>query len=76
MKRYRNLAGDSGVRAYDIGAGSITVRFDNGATYVYTEQSTGRDHVAEMQRLAETGRGLSSYISREVGDRYARRLDT
>ncbi len=75
MKRYRNLSGDSGVAAYQAGQGFILVRFVGGETYAYTDQATGPEHVRNMQQLAEAGRGLSTYISRFVRERYARRLD-
>ena len=74
MERYRNLAGNSGVAAYEIGADSITVRFQDGDTYLYTNASAGADTIAEMKRLAHAGRGLSSFISRTVRDRYAAKL--
>lgn len=64
MKRYRNLSGNSGVVAYDDPPGAIVVQFTDGEPYKYTDASAGRDVVAEMQRLARAGRGLSSYISR------------
>ncbi|WP_246194413.1 hypothetical protein [Pseudoxanthomonas jiangsuensis] len=35
----------------------------------------GAEHVLEMQRLADAGDGLNSYINRYVRDDYARRLD-
>jgi hypothetical protein len=64
MKRYRNLSGNSGVAAYDDGPGFILVRFTGGDTYRYTDASAGAPVVAEMQRLARAGRGLSSFIAR------------
>jgi hypothetical protein len=64
MKRYRNLSGNSGVAAYDDRPGAILVRFTGGDTYKYTDASAGPEVVAEMQRLARAGRGLSSYIAR------------
>lgn len=75
MERYRNLGGDSGVIAFEIGDGSITVQFKDGKHrhYLYTVASTGARDVAELQKLAQAGRGLNSYITRVVGKRYARR---
>lgn len=64
MKRYRNLSGNSGVIAYDDRPGVILVRFTGGDIYEYTDASAGAPVVAEMQRLARAGRGLSSYIAR------------
>lgn len=73
MKTYRNLSGRSGVTAYELGAGRIAVEFVDGARYLYTERSAGKRHIARMQRLAQAGRGLSSYISRHVRDGYERK---
>lgn len=74
MKRYANLSGASGVVAYAIAPGSITLRFQDGGTYLYDASAPGAAAVAEMQRLAIGGRGLSSYVSRHVRERYARKL--
>ncbi|MFT4069438.1 hypothetical protein [Paraburkholderia sp.] len=75
MQRYRNLSGDSGVEAYEIGDDFIKVRFHPGVVYWYTERSVGAAHVAELKRLARRGRGLSTYISQhaDVRDGYARK---
>jgi hypothetical protein len=74
MQRYKNLGGESGVVAYDIGTGSITIKFTGGDRYLYTEDSAGASNIAEMQRLAILGRGLCSFISRVIRNRYARKL--
>ena len=75
MERYKNLSGASGVQAYEIGDQSITVRFSTGERYLYTDQSAGAENIAEMQRLATLGSGLSTFISQVVKDRYERKLD-
>ncbi len=74
MKRYANLDGDSGVVAYAIAPGSITVRFRDGGTYLYDSRAPGAAAVAEMQRLAKAGRGLASYINRQVRGNFSDRL--
>lgn len=74
MKRYRNLDGHSGVAAYESGDGFIRIRFVNGEIYEYTAEVTGRVHVANMQKLAQAGLGLATYVSRFVHDAYARKL--
>jgi hypothetical protein len=74
MQRYGNQSRDSGVVAYDIDAGQIIVQFRNGDRYLYTEDSAGAANIARMQELARAGRGLSSFISQHVHDRYARKL--
>ena len=73
MKAYRNLSGRSGVTAYELGEGRIAVEFVDGARYLYTQRSAGKQHIARMQRLAQAGRGLSSYISRYVREAYERK---
>jgi len=74
MEHYKNLGGDSGVVAYEIGPGSITVQFKDGSAYFYTDQSAGAASIAEMQRLAKAGQGLNSFINRVVKKGYARKL--
>lgn len=76
MQRYGNHSGESGVVAYDIDAGQIVVQFRNGERYLYTEDSAGAANIARMQELARAGRGLSSYISQHVHDRYARKINS
>jgi hypothetical protein len=71
MKRYQNLAGDSGVVAYEPGLDFIRVQFTGGETYLYTYRSAGTDAVERMKTLAEQGRGLSTFISRTVKSAYA-----
>jgi methyl coenzyme M reductase alpha subunit len=71
MKRYLNLSGDSGVVAYELRPNAVEVKFrGSDRVYVYSHASAGATHVARMKRLAEKGKGLSTYISRHVHDRY------
>ena len=74
MEQYKNLGGDSGVTAFEIGDGSITVHFNDGSQYLYTNQSAGPGNIAELQRLASVGQGLNSYISRVVKNGYDSKL--
>ena len=76
MQRYGNQSRESGVVAYDIDAGQIVVQFRNGDRYLYTEDSAGAANIARMQALAKAGRGLSSFISQHVHDRYARKINS
>jgi hypothetical protein len=76
MQRYGNQSRESGVVAYDIDAGQIIVQFRNGDRYLYTEDSAGAANIAKMQELARAGRGLSSFISQHVHDRYARKINS
>jgi hypothetical protein len=74
MQRYSSKAGESGVVAYELGRGSIIVKFVGGEKYLYTDKSAGVKNIARMQELAQSGRGLSTFISQHVHDRYARKL--
>ena len=76
MQRYGNQSREYGVVAYDIDAGQIIVQFRNGERYLYTEDSAGAANIARMQELARAGRGLSSFISQHVHDRYARKINS
>ena len=74
METYRDLNNDSGVSAYEISNDSITVRFKTGAEYLYNYASTGVTDIEDMKRLAKSGDGLNSYISRKVKGNYAKRI--
>ena len=70
MKPYKNLSNESGIARYEILANGIRVQWDSGAVYFYSEESTGIEHIAEMKRLAEKGRGLATYINQHVRENY------
>ena len=74
MERYRNLQGNSGIESYSFGRDSIIITFRSGDTYKYNYAVTGKEHIQNMKILARAGRGLSTYISRYVKDRYAEQL--
>jgi hypothetical protein len=71
MIPYKNKSGNSGVEAYKIGPESITVRFSKGLVYLYNYTTPGKRYVEEMKALAEEGRGLSTFISRNVKEKFA-----
>jgi hypothetical protein len=73
--RYRDQTGHSGVVAYAILADAIAVQFLDGTVYLYNHDCPGRRHVGRMKALAREGRGLSTYISRHVGNRFSARLE-
>lgn len=73
MRAYGDLGGDSGIAGYEPGPDYIRIEFTNGTVYLYTDASTGAEHVAEMKRLAAVGRGLNTYLNRWVRGRFARR---
>jgi hypothetical protein len=73
MERYRNLSGDSAVKAYECGPEFIRIQFSDGAVYLYTYSSTGSYNIEQMKQLAKNGRGLNSFISTTVRKAYARK---
>jgi hypothetical protein len=74
MQRYGNLSGNSGVIAYEIAPRSITLKFGDGDTYLYSYERPGREHVETMKALATSGRGLSTYVVRHVKNNYKAKL--
>ena len=63
MKSYHDRGGDSGIAAYEYGADWIRIRFRKGGTYDYRSSIIGAAHVRAMKRLADSGRGLNTYIN-------------
>ncbi len=74
MKRYRNLEGHSGVTGYEINDDSITVQFNHDAVYLYTYASAGKRSIEQMKKLAAAGKGLSTYISQTVKEKFEKKL--
>lgn len=75
MTSYLNKSGNSNVKAYEIGTDYIIVIFNGGAVrnYLYTYNSTGQENVEKMKKMAESGYGLNSFISRFIKNHYARK---
>lgn len=72
MEQYRNLNGNSNVRAFFIGDNYIDVLFDGGAVYRYSYRSAGMDKIEQMKKLARQGWGLNSFIMRHARKNYER----
>ena len=70
MKKYGRLSGDAGVVAYALKKDAIDVKFVDGRVYRYSHASAGAEHIARMKVLAEEGKGLTTYISQHVRERY------
>lgn len=66
MNTYKNLGGNSNIRAYSAGEDYIEVQFNGGAIYKYSYRSAGREKVEQMKELAVQGSGLNSYIMRNA----------
>lgn len=65
MQPYANLGGNSNVTSYENGEGYIIVQFATGywKNYTYTYASAGSSTILQMQRLADSGQGLNSFIT-------------
>ncbi|MGZ4044537.1 MAG: hypothetical protein ACXVO9_15135 [Bacteroidia bacterium] len=74
MTRYRNRGGNSGVKSFDLGDTYIKVTFANGEIYVYDYLVPGKKHVEKMKILARAGKGLSTYISRYIQEKYSEKI--
>ena len=74
MERYKNIGGDSGIAAYEMGDDSIRVQFQDGSLYLYNYRSAGSNNIEYMKELAIAGQGLNSFISRVVRKGYASKL--
>ena len=73
MERYRDIDGDSGVAAYEVGPDYIRVQFKDGSVYLYTYASAGSHNIEQMKKLAAAGDGLNAFIIKNVRKRYARK---
>ncbi|MHA3787619.1 hypothetical protein ACX0HA_05350 [Flavobacterium hauense] len=75
MKKYYDITGTSGVTSYEIDEESIMVEFNHEVVYRYTYASAGKRTIEKMKRLAAEGKGLSTYISRSVREKYESKLN-
>ena len=61
-----------GVHQYETGDDYIIVRFHNASyDYKFTYESAGQVAVEVMKKMAEQKKGLSTYISTQVKDKFA-----
>lgn len=72
MQAYKNLGGNSNIRAFFIGEDYIDVQFNGGSIYRYSYKSAGIAKVEQMKKLAMEGCGLNSYIMRNARMDYER----
>lgn len=72
MKCYANLGGNSNVVSYDYGDTYIIVRFGTGKPYTYSYESAGKVNIETMKKLADSGRGLNSFIMKNVRKLYVK----
>jgi len=69
MRPYLNLDGEAGVIHFEIGPDFVDVLFRGSSrVYRYSYARAGQIHVQRMKVLAESGRGLTTYINKYVHD--------
>ena len=69
FQNYKNLSGDSGVSEYAYGDNWIKVKFKGGCVYTYNYSSAGKDKIEQMKELADKGKDLSAFITKNLKDR-------
>lgn len=74
MEKYRDIGGNSGISAYEVGDDLIIVRFKKGDMYLYNYSITGSNHVNKMIELARIGNGLNGYINLNIELASARKI--
>jgi len=74
MEKYKNLGGNSSVATYEIAKDSMKIGFTSHSVYLYTNQSAGSENIRKMKTLAEAGKGLSTFIDKNVKKRFSRKV--
>lgn len=73
MHPYKNVGGNSNVKAYEIGSDYIIVQFAGGRCYMYNYEATGMAAVEKMKALALAGRGLGAMLATKPYHKEARK---
>ena len=74
FRRYKNLSGKSTVKRYEIEKDAMNIIFTNGTAYRYTNQSADPANISKMKTLAESGKGLGTFIDANLKDRFLRKI--
>ena len=74
FKKYKNLSGKSTVARYELAKDSITIIFADRSTYRYSNQSADPGNISQMKTLAVAGKGLGTFIDKNVKDRFSRKI--
>lgn len=73
MPPYGGNSKKPGVKSYEIGPDSIDIEFSSGWIYHFTHAKPGPLRVERMKELAQSGHGLSTFISKHVKNRFESR---
>ena len=72
MKKYKGKSG--GVTAYEILEKEIILEFKYQDLYLYDYTKPGKKHVEQMKILAESGKGLTTYVNQNVREDYKEKI--
>lgn len=73
MQPYSGQIRRGGVVAFEIGPDWIDVQFGSGWIYHFSYERPGQLRVERMKELALSGKGLSTFISKHVKNRFQSR---
>ena len=75
MQPYKNSGNLSWISAFETGDDYIKIQFVDGVIHLYTISSVGSEHLQKMKELAILGKGLHSYIDKQVRNLYVKKYD-
>ena len=72
---YDSPDSNTGVLTYELLSDAIILEFKHSPfRYLYNADAPGLTHVRAMVRLAQQGKGLSTYVNQHVREHFAARL--
>jgi len=74
MKPYKNLNGNSGIKAYELLPDGIKIQFADDSIYLYNYEFNGERAIKIMKGLAKKGIGLTTYINQEIRENFAQKI--
>ena len=74
MKKYEDLSGRGGVTGYKNLLRGIILEYQHKDQYLYDYEKPGKNHVEQMKILAESGKGLTTYVNENVRDNYKEKV--
>jgi hypothetical protein len=72
MDIYLNKRRNSGILEFEIGYDYINVKFKNNSVYTYDNNSSGKENIEKMKKLALSGEGLNTFINKHMRDKYVK----
>ena len=73
-QRYKNVGGKSTVLKYELEKDAVNIKFADRSQYRYTNQSAGPENIKKMKELALAGKGLGTFVEKNLKDRFERKI--